>query len=176
MEAIHSFGCPVFFSPCLTGRASSTTLLPLFLCPFAHTPPNLPLPPPYTPLSRSLRLQVHSITISFPFVSFFSNPLSPENYASLTLPKVNLPAKYLGIEYLCFGLEKPREVRENLKHVRFEMLPTPATRGFIINKKIVRNKGRDLRFTSLTKKRDVKTMECLNRSCSIEFVESEIFS
>lgn len=69
MEQIgsHSFiRLPCIFSPCLTGRASSTTLLLLSL--HLHS------------LCPVLCLQVRSITISLPFLSFsllfFSNPSS----------------------------------------------------------------------------------------------------
>lgn len=69
MEQIgsHSFiRLPCIFSPCLTGRASSTTLLLLSL--HLHS------------LCPVLCLQVRSITISLPFLSFsllfFPNPLS----------------------------------------------------------------------------------------------------
>lgn len=69
MEQIgsHSFiRLPCIFSPCLTGRASSTTLLLLSLHLYSLCP--------------VLCLQVRSITISLPFLSFsllfFPNPLS----------------------------------------------------------------------------------------------------
>ena len=126
LEAIHSFGCPVFFPRVWLGEHRRPPSCRFSSAPLHIYPPSLP------PLSRSLRLQVHSITISFPFFLFCFVPptLSVLNYVSF--PYGNPRAKYLGTEIPAFfgnrwlrkwilDTQRIQEREQEFRTVRFEI-------------------------------------------------------